>query len=725
VISLLKKLFSSKITNFLAILFVCYSIFLPQTLFSKSADTLWSENWEGNWSDDWHADAGTWNAGTPTSGPNSAHQGQNSAATVLDGNYAEPVDSRLIRHISFTVPSASQNPRLRFWHWYKFSTYDYGQVQIKVGNGSWEAISTNYTNTGSAVWTYPSIDLSAYADSTIQIAFYFHSHRTYEYGSSGNTSSGWYIDDIAVITGPIQFYVFEDFESGMGDWYVERGTWEVGTFATHSGQNGAATVIGGSYAEPVDSRFISPEFIVPDSDENPRLRFWHRYSFSTHDYGRIQVKINGGSWQSISPKYTSSSSNVWTYPYFDLSAYADSSIQIAFYFHSHRTYEYGSSANVSWGWLIDEVSIITGPIQFNNPTNFESGIGDWSTERGTWQIGEPTTGPDSAYSSPNCAATVLAGNYYEPVDSRLISPPLTVPTVNKNPSLRFRHWYSFSTYDYGYVQIKTAHSDWTTISNNYINTSSNVWTYPYFDLSAYADSTIQIAFNFHSNRTYEYGSSGNVSTGWYIDDINIVGYTSPSIYVTPGSLDFGEVPVGKTKQDTITITNTGNDTLHVSSISGDSPQNFSVDETPFNLLPDSSKYLIVSFTPDTIGNYDATLNIESDGGNTSIALTGNGTSGTGIDNKELLFPTEFSLYQNYPNPFNPVTNISFALPKAGNVKLEIYNALGQKVADLLNKYKPAGYHSVKFDGSRLASGVYYYKIQAGKYVQVKKMLLVK
>ncbi len=86
---------------------------------------------------------------------------------------------------------------------------------------------------------------------------------------------------------------------------------------------------------------------------------------------------------------------------------------------------------------------------------------------------------------------------------------------------------------------------------------------------------------------------------------------------------------------------------------------------------------------------------------------------------------EFSLSQNHPNPFNPITNICFVLPKSSEVKLEIYNLLGQRMAVLVNVNKPVGYHKVQFNANRLPSGVYLYRIQAGSFQKVKKMLLVK
>jgi N-acetylneuraminic acid mutarotase len=88
-------------------------------------------------------------------------------------------------------------------------------------------------------------------------------------------------------------------------------------------------------------------------------------------------------------------------------------------------------------------------------------------------------------------------------------------------------------------------------------------------------------------------------------------------------------------------------------------------------------------------------------------------------------PYEFALIQNYPNPFNPTTTISYDLPKATNVILKVYNILGEEIATLVNKVMPAGHQSVAFNAAKLASGMYIYRIEAGSFVQVKKMLLMK
>ncbi len=98
---------------------------------------------------------------------------------------------------------------------------------------------------------------------------------------------------------------------------------------------------------------------------------------------------------------------------------------------------------------------------------------------------------------------------------------------------------------------------------------------------------------------------------------------------------------------------------------------------------------------------------------------------TGIKPQPSGVPAEFALEQNYPNPFNPTTEIEFSLPSTAQVRLTLYNLLGQEVATLAIGEMKAGNHAVTFDASRLASGVYLYKLTAGNYVSTKKMVLMK
>ena len=88
-------------------------------------------------------------------------------------------------------------------------------------------------------------------------------------------------------------------------------------------------------------------------------------------------------------------------------------------------------------------------------------------------------------------------------------------------------------------------------------------------------------------------------------------------------------------------------------------------------------------------------------------------------------PLAYQLLQNYPNPFNPSTTIRYALPSRAHVRLCVFNTLGQQVAVLQNGETDAGYHEVKFDGTNFATGVYFYSLQAGGFVQTRKLILIK
>ncbi len=96
---------------------------------------------------------------------------------------------------------------------------------------------------------------------------------------------------------------------------------------------------------------------------------------------------------------------------------------------------------------------------------------------------------------------------------------------------------------------------------------------------------------------------------------------------------------------------------------------------------------------------------------------------------EIISPNEYRLYQNYPNPFNPSTIISYQLPNAGNVVLKVYDVLGNEIVTLVNEHKPAGIYNVEFNSSTIknkaSSGVYFYTLQTGSFVETKKMILLR
>ncbi|PKK83953.1 MAG: hypothetical protein CVT49_05875 [candidate division Zixibacteria bacterium HGW-Zixibacteria-1] len=121
----------------------------------------------------------------------------------------------------------------------------------------------------------------------------------------------------------------------------------------------------------------------------------------------------------------------------------------------------------------------------------------------------------------------------------------------------------------------------------------------------------------------------------------------------------------------------------------------------------------------------------SEGPSTPLCWEVVDTAGTDVrDLDKNILPTQFELGQNYPNPFNPTTRFEFAVPEKSNVNISVFNILGQKITTLVDGEYAAGYYSVDWDsrsdnGSEVASGIYFYKIEANNYTNTKKLMLIR
>ncbi len=165
-------------------------------------------------------------------------------------------------------------------------------------------------------------------------------------------------------------------------------------------------------------------------------------------------------------------------------------------------------------------------------------------------------------------------------------------------------------------------------------------------------------------------------------------------------------------------------------------QNFG-DDQPLSIKEGSTNLMDVTLTgnTDSVGLDVLTDKVALTGGSHAITFSGGNLN---LDYVQLIKdsvvagvvdrnvqPNSYSLSQNYPNPFNPTTNINFSVAKASNVKLIIYNILGQQVATLINNYMNAGTYTYQFNAANLASGVYLYSLEAGSFRMNKKMILLK
>lgn len=208
-------------------------------------------------------------------------------------------------------------------------------------------------------------------------------------------------------------------------------------------------------------------------------------------------------------------------------------------------------------------------------------------------------------------------------------------------------------------------------------------------------------------------------------DFNTMSYLSNPLEIQPMYELFRGYSTDCDAQPTYTLVTTipHTDTVFVdSSVVLYDPEHATIANCPSDYLTYSYKIL----AKDTRGNrslkserglvsgYSMTCSLEDD-----RPMSNNGNLNSDI------LPTEFSLKQNYPNPFNPNTNIQYDLPTDNLVSIKIFDVMGREITVLVNEFKTAGRYSVGFNGANLSSGIYYYKIEAGNFTQVKKMLMLK
>ena len=482
---------------------------------------------EGGWGD-WHADRGVWQVGEGA-GP----EGEGRfAGTVFDGSYPNFTDSRLVSP-TFALPSdlgAGEEIHLRFWQRFSYYPYDWsssrdwGQVQIsthddQTGWSDWVNVGNRVQDYGN-VWSMMAVDLTAYAGMRVRVAFYHSSDE-------GDVSSGWYVDDVSVVKKTPEFD--GTFDGGWGDWYADRGVWQIGEGAGPEGEGRyAGTVFDGSYPDFTDSRLVSPTFELPSdlgAGEEINLRFWQRFSYypydwsSSRDWGQVQISTHDdqagwSEWAGVG-NLVRDYSNAWSMMAVDLTAYAGMRVRVAFYHSSDE-------GDVSSGWYVDDVRVVKKTPEFDG--TFDGGWGGWYADRGVWQIGEGA-GPEG---EGRFAGTVFDGSYPNFTDSRLVSPTFALPSdLGAGEEIHLRFWQRFSYYpydwsssrDWGQVQIsthddQTGWSEWAGVGN-LVRDYSNAWSMMAVDLTAYAGMRVRVAF-YHSS------DEGDVSSGWYVDDVSVV-----------------------------------------------------------------------------------------------------------------------------------------------------------------------------------------------------------
>jgi hypothetical protein len=205
---------------------------------------------------------------------------------------------------------------------------------------------------------------------------------------------------------------------------------------------------------------------------------------------------------------------------------------------------------------------------------------------------------------------------------------------------------------------------------------------------------------------------------------NNVRPTFAELNLLPLKVEFDSTLVSSSSSNQIYIANSGSAQLNIDSITI-SDSRFSLSMNNNFIEAYSSKKALLQFHPDSLMTYNALLKVYTNGGVKEIVLTGIGKDNAVSVEDANIIPIVFSLEQNYPNPFNPGTKIKWQSPISSWQTLKVYDVLGNEITTLVNEYRNAGSYEVEWNASNLPSGVYFYNLRAGDYVQTRKMILLK
>lgn len=195
----------------------------------------------------------------------------------------------------------------------------------------------------------------------------------------------------------------------------------------------------------------------------------------------------------------------------------------------------------------------------------------------------------------------------------------------------------------------------------------------------------------------------------------------------PASLIFGYVQQGDSLEKPLEIINNTNQQIEINDYHTRNSVYTISSALPITIPSFGTETISVKFRPTSEQDYFDDLHLRWNKENERIAqvvsLSGSSDPNSFYNNEGQL--PDYFLSQNYPNPFNPVTRIQYALGNRQFVSIKVYDLLGNEIAALVNEEKPAGRYEINFNGSRLPSGVYFYQLSSGNYVQTRKMVLLK
>lgn len=724
-----------------------------------------------------------WEWGEPGSGPGDAHSGVKLWGTILDGQYSQgPLPSTLLSPmLGFTT-----DPVLTFWHWYSIeSGFDGGNVKISTDGVNWNLItpedgydgiiSTDFENPiggeeaffgESDGWELETFDLSAYSGSTVFIKFYF--------GSDGSVEdAGWYLDDFVVYGGGggesgFIAGIVTDLADGIP---IEGAVVETGAASDITDENGSyiLELIPGIYSftasaiyhnsvtvydiEVLEGQTTIQDFALPapviQIDTNPidtSIEVGQTVEFIRNlaNVGNGELSFNavirsGNRLLKVEPeislrKARESVQREEIEPAYALNEHAPAAGSgdpptVLDFGDEVFTFETESPTGDArclgvefdglYFWVTGANDLETHYLhKFDRDGNhletfYQGTSSDWGWRDLAWD-------GTYLYASDEYELAVIDPNTGQKIDE------LPMPT-SISPPLRALAWDPESDHfwsaNFGSNIIKFDRSGQTlaTYANSYIIygmawddvSEGGPWLWVFSQ-----DGTPQLQISQFDPVTGSY--TGVVfyaidhSGG---DDATAGGMCFTTDWEPTLGIVFGLA------QDSPDMVQGYEITPHT--------QWLTVDPMAGILAPaeDVNLTITVDFSGSGIvpdRTYEGTITIINNSSETpEIPVTVVASPRTDVDDEISNLPLEFSLFQNYPNPFNPSTEIKFGLPRHSDVRIEIFNILGQKVTTLFEGLLPAGYHSVHWNGSNLSSGVYYYRIDAGSFSDIKKMTLLK
>jgi hypothetical protein len=594
----------------------------------------------------------------------------------------------------------AEMPVLSFWQRYVFEpNADYGYVDVSIDDGStWSAI---YFVTGSSLdWREKRIDLSEYVGATdFRIRFRLQSNSSGRY-------DGWYIDDVRIdetATPSIPYPFVDDMEGPATPANWIPSSWELVTTDYHSpihswhdSPEGAAANLGWD----APNLTLAGEIDLTDA-ECPQMTFWQQVDVVPYHSVYLDVSTNHGhNWSQVT-SYPGGAP-AWSQAQVDLSAYAGSVLRVRF-----RSYPSGAGYE---GWTIDDVRIYEGPYT-----------------RVDWCMLEA---PDSTGTSPDVPTEPIYGLVYE---SGLTNGPGQGGGIHADLGAGPD---GVAPWDGGWQwSAVTYHSDQDTL-DRYVGTialsTEGVYDYAYrFRLEGQSTWTYA---DLNGNDLGLAGQNG-YSTG-EAGELIVTGFGE--IDVSPTSLTWS-LCGGDSASSFLTIRNEG--TAYMPFDIYESPVFrrgeggdwsrwdiwwLGADPTS-GVIPPADSTLIEVFAhvdEDSMPMQEAYLVIESsDPDESPIVILASIEPCTDVP--EVPLPTEFALAQSVPNPFSDLTEIQYDLPNECDVRLEVYDVTGRRVALLCDRRESAGRKSVRWTGNGLANGVYFYRLTAGEFEKTRRLILLR